>query len=203
VRRAIFATLALLLRTSIAGAQLGELQFGVLAGYAEKESHHAGVGLTFAVVPGRVTYLGLRYVHYAGGTVRREDVKTGTDYNVETRARLIAADLGFQFPVGRFELVLGSSLGVTAFRQEVRQVMGTTLGSPHVGDAWEFTAAPGATLFIRAGRFLIAPEFQWMFAGSPDIEYIELGMFTPYVASSGPHLSLRFVVPFEIDRIRQ
>jgi len=190
--RAILAGLALVFRTSIAVAQLGELQLGVIGGYGEPESHGAGGGFTLAVVPGRVSYLGLRYFYSTGGTTSIPGNVPTQD--VRTRSQLIAADLGLQVPVGSFELVIGSSFGATAFRQEQ---------NPQVVTAWEFTVAPTATLFIRAGRLLLAPEFQWIFAGSPGFNDSSNPEFKVKVAHSGAQLNLRIVLPFEIDRIRQ
>ena len=56
--------------------------------------------------------------------------------------------------------------------------------------------APSITAYFRVGRFLIAPEFQWGLAGVPTSA-------NSHVSYRGPLFYMRFVLPFEIDRIRQ
>ena len=165
-----------------AQAQMGELHFGVIGGYGVAASYRGGAGVTIAVVPGRIVFLGLRYVHHWGSSFDTANV------TIHPRSETVAADLGFQFPFGNVEVVIGASLGSTHFEQDVPDSTGKTEG-------WEFLVAPSLTAYFRLGRFLIAPEFQWGLAGDPDL----LGP-TPHL---GPVIYLRLVLPIEIGRIRQ
>lgn len=170
-----------------AAAQLGELHFGVIGGYGVADSYRGGAGVTIAVAPGRVSFLGLRYVYHWGSTSRSDTVP---NLEFRTSSQTIAADLGFQFPIGRIEVVLGTSIGSVRFQQDSLRP-----GSPPVPvDAWEFLVAPSLTAYFRVGRFLIAPELQWSLAGDPDLG--------EHVSHRGPAFYLRLVLPFEIDRIK-
>lgn len=172
-----------------AAAQLGELHFGVIGGYGVAESYRGGAGLTFAVVPGRVSFLGLRYVYHWGSTTPPD----ATGFAAHTTSATIAADLGVQIPIGSIEFVIGTSIGSVRFQQD-SLLPGTRAVPPETTEAWEFLVAPSLTAYFRVGRFLIAPEFQWGLAGDPD-----LGI---HVTHRGPAFYLRLVLPFEIDRIR-
>ena len=67
MRRALVTLLSCTV-TGMAHAQLGELHFGVIAGYGGPESYRSGAGITVAAVPGRLAYLGLRYMYHWGST---------------------------------------------------------------------------------------------------------------------------------------
>jgi hypothetical protein len=189
-----FAALVAVLITvpAAAHAQLGEIQAGIITGYGTADSYRGGAGVSIAMVPGRIAYAGLRYVYHWGS----DSVIPGgssSDLRISTDSRIIAADLGFQFPIGSAELVLGGSIGATGFHQtQVRMDPGGTTATTA---AWEFTAAPSITMYFRLGRILIAPEIQWDLAGDPD--------FPVHVPHRGPLFYLRLVLPFEVDRIRQ
>jgi len=173
-----------------AHAQLGEIHVGIITGYGTADSYHGGAGVSIAMVPGRLAYAGLRYVYHWGNTTT---VPGGSGGQVATDSRIIAADLGVQFPVGSAELVLGGSIGATGFHQKPVHV--PPGGETGTRAAWEFTAAPSVTMYFRLGRILLAPEIQWDLAGDPD--------FPVHVAHRGPLFYLRLVLPFEVDRIRQ
>jgi hypothetical protein len=186
VRAAFLVCAAVAATPAGAAAQLGELHFGVIGGYGVAESYRGGAGLTFAVVPGRVSFLGLRYVYHWGST----SPSTNANLEFRTSSQTIAADLGVQIPIGSIELVIGTSLGSVRFQQDSLKA-----GAPPVPvDAWEFLVAPSLTAYFRVGRFLLAPEFQWGLAGDPDLDH--------HVSHLGPVFYLRLVLPFEIDRIR-
>lgn len=176
---------------SAALAQLGELHFGVIGGYGIADSYRGGAGLSIAVVPGRIGYAGARYVYHWGSTITIPG--DAADFEILTWSQTLAADLGLQFPFGRVELVIGASLGVVRFQQRLLQLLEPEMPSKTM-EAWEFLVAPSLTAYFRAGRFLIAPEFQWGLAGDPD--------FPVDVSHRGPAFYLRLVLPFEIDRIR-
>lgn len=177
-----------------ARAQLGELHFGLIAGYGAPESYRSGAGVTVAAVPGRLFYMGLRYVHHWGSTTETSDGSTPVQY--ETTSSVITADLGVDIPVGPAELVAGASIGTTRFHQ-LGQRLGVAgvAGEPFTETAWEFTVSPTVTVYFRAGRILVAPELSWSLAGDPD--------FVMHASHRGPIFYLKLVVPFEVDRIRQ
>lgn len=170
-----------------AAAQLGELHFGAIGGYGVAESYRGGAGITFAVVPGRVSFLGLRYVYHWGSTVPKPD------FEARISSQTVAADIGLQFPIGKVEMVIGTSIGSVRFQQDSIPLV-TPATPPTMTYAWEFLVAPTLTAYFHAGRFLLAPEFQWGLAGDPD-----LGV---HVSHRGPVFYLRLILPVEIDRIR-
>ena len=186
----LFAVLAATAAPAELQAQLGEFHVGAIAGFGTADSYRAGGGVTIAVVPGRISFLGLRYVWQGGSD--QTIAGNAQDFEVRTNSTTIAADLGLQFPVGGAELVIGASLGTVRFHQEFVSASSATTEEVV---AWEFMAAPSITAYFRVGRFLIGPEFQWGLAGNPD--------FPVNLSHQGPLFNLRFVLPFEIDRIRQ
>lgn len=192
MKAAMLVCVAAAAAPSAARAQLGELQFGIIGGYGSAESYRGGAGLSIAVVPGRIAYLGARYVYHWGSTTTIPG--NAADFEIRSWSETVSADLGLQFPIGRVELVIGASLGSVRFQQNRLQLLVPETPS-ETTEAWEFLVAPSVAVYFRAGRLLIAPEFQWGLAGDPD--------FPVHVSHRGPAFYLRVVVPFEIDRIRQ
>jgi hypothetical protein len=178
----------LAMRTGTLEGQLGEFHVGAVAGYGTGNAWQGGAGLIVAVVPGRLAYLGLRWVRHAGAPQRT----AGEDASREatTRAQVLAADLGFQFPAGGVEVVPGVSLGAARLSQRIAG----GVASPETHGSWEFHAAPSLAVYVPVHRILLAPEVQFALTGDPD--------FRPRAGVRGPVFYLRVVIPFEIDRIR-
>jgi len=193
----LIAILASGMAPTSAHAQLGEFHLGVIAGYGTPDAYRAGAGVSIAIVPGRLAFLGLRYVYHWGTTV---PLPTDPGYNVRNTSATLAADLGVQLPVGPAELVIGGSLGTVKFQQE--SIYLAAPGNPPTEMvAWEFLAAPSVAVYFRVGPILIAPEFQWGLAGDPGFD--KRDPQGQHVSIRGPLFYMRFVLPFEIDRIRQ
>lgn len=173
-------------------AQLGEAQFGGIASYGTGSAWHGGAGLIAGVGAGRLIYVGARSVYHFGSSAVQTD--TGGTFQVRDRAQTFAADVGLQYPVGAAELVAGVTIGAVRFAQNAEPVSSGT-GAPQSSSRVEFLMAPNVSVQLRVSRFLLIPEFVYSFAGSPDMRWP--------VDSKGPILSLRVVMPFEVQRIRR
>jgi len=173
-------------------AQLGEAQFGGIASYGTGSAWHGGAGLIAGVGAGRLIYVGARWVYHFGSSAVQTD--TGGTFKVLNRAQTFAADVGLQYPVGPAELVVGVTIGAVRFAQRAEPVSPGT-GAPQSSTRVEFLLAPNVSVQLRVSRFLLIPEFMYSFAGSPDLRWP--------VHHQGPLLSLRVVMPFEVQRIRR
>jgi len=172
-------------------AQLGELHFGAIGSYGAGAAYGGGAGLIASYSPGRLAYVGMRWIYYAGSEAERSD-STGS-FEVTTRAQLFGADLGLEYPLGGMELVGGLTLGAMRFWQ------GTTpVASPEAtavsAVSMEFVVAPMVMLEIRAGPVMLIPQASYYFAGEPDFRWP--------VDHNGFAASLMVVIPIETDRIR-
>lgn len=162
--------------TSPVQAQLGELQFGVVASYGAGEAYGPGAGLLLGVATGRLAYVGLRWTYHAGAT----------KLDVTNRVQAFAVDLGVVVPVGKVEVVPGLGLGALRFAQRAPGV------SEH---ATEFLATLGVSVEVHAGRGALIPELQYSLAGDPEL--------ARPVRHRGLVASLRLVIPIEVGRIRR
>ncbi len=157
-------------------AQLGELQAGVVASHGTAEAYGPGGGLVLGVATGRLAYVGLRWLYYAGATAA----------GVTNRVQDVAVDLGVMIPVGKLDVLVGASLGAARFAQRV-------------GGAWvrkvEFLAAPGVAVEMRVAGVALIPELQYNLSGDPD--------FVHPVQPRALVASLRLVLPIEVGRIRR
>jgi hypothetical protein len=91
-------------------------------------------------------------------------------------------------------LVAGVTIGAVRFSQQGEPVSPTT-GPPQSSSRVEFLLAPNLSVQLRVSRFLVIPEFVYSFAGSPDQRWP--------VDHNGAIVSLRVVMPFEVQRIRR
>jgi hypothetical protein len=173
-------------------AQLGEAQFGAIASYGTGSAWHGGAGLIAGVGAGRLIYVGARWVYYFGSSAVQTDPGGGGTFEVRDRAQIFAADVGLQYPVGAAEVVAGVTIGAVRFSQQSEPTGG---GTPQSSARVEFLFAPNFSAQLRVSRFLLIPEFVYSFAGSPDMRWP--------VDHQGPILSLRVVIPFEVQRIRR
>jgi len=172
-------------------AQLGEVRIGVIGSYAVSDAYRSGGGLTLGYAPGRLAYMGVRWIYYVGSTEALAD--DAGSYDVTNRAQLFGADLGLEFPLGSMELVVGGTLGAVHYSQHTEPTGASTSGSESAG-ATEFVAAPMAILHIRIGPVMVAPQLAYYVAGAPDLRWS--------VGGSGPALSCSILLPIETDRIR-
>jgi hypothetical protein len=172
-------------------AQLGEVRIGAIGSYAVSDAYRSGVGLTLGYAPGRLAYMGVRWVYYVGSTEALVD--NAGSYDITNRTQLFGADLGLEFPLGSMELVVGGTLGAVRYSQHTEPTGASTSGSESAS-ATEFVAAPMAILHIRIGPIMVAPQVAYYFAGSPDLRWS--------VGGSGPALSCAVILPIETDRIR-
>jgi hypothetical protein len=168
--------------TALSG-QLGELQVGAVASYGLRDPYRAGAGLVFGVAPGRLVYVGLRWIYYAGAT-------TGAD--VRNRAQVFATDFDVQVPVkgGLLEMRPGIGIGMVQFAQRGQPAIGVVSGHSK-----EFFAAPGVALQMSAGRVAVIPELQYYFTGHSELPWP--------VHNKGLAISVRLVFLSEIRRIRR
>ena len=173
-----------------AGAQMGEAHFGVVGSFGAGSAYQGGAGLTASYAPGRLAYMGLRWIYYGGSTDRRAD-STGS-WDVTTRAQLYGADLGLEFPVGALELVGGVTLGMVRFWQGAEAV-GVSGVTPPNEIGTSFILAPTVMAEIRTGPLMLIPQVAYYFAGSPDFHWP--------VGHDGWALSLMLVLPLETHRI--
>jgi hypothetical protein len=172
-----------------AAAQLGEVRMGAIGSYVAADAYRAGAGVTLGYAPGRLAWLGLRWIYHFGSTNRTGE---GTaSYDVTDRAQLFGADLGLEFPLGVMEIVVGGTLGAVRFSQHTEAA---SMPAAEGEIATEFVVAPVAMLHIRAGPLMLVPQATWYFAGSPDLRWP--------VDHAGPAASLAIVYPIETDRIR-
>jgi len=183
--------LLLVLLPAPVAAQLGEVRIGVIGSYAVSDAYRAGGGITLGYAPGRLAYMGVRWIYYVGSTEALAD--DAGSYDVTNRAQLFGADLGLEFPLGSMELVVGGTLGAVHYSQHTQPTGASTSGSESAG-ATEFVAAPMAILHVRIGPVMVAPQLAYYFAGAPDLRWS--------VGGSGPALSCSILLPFETDRIR-
>ncbi len=175
----------------LAEAQLSELHFGAIGSFGTGDAYQAGAGLTASYSPGRLAYMGLRWIYYFGSTEQLTD--TSGSYDVTTRAQLFAADLGLEFPVGRLEIVGGMTIGAVRFWQGTTPAA-TPTAAPIGAIGTEFMVAPTVLVEIRAGPVMFIPQVAYYFSGSPDLRWP--------VDHDGLALSLLLVIPIETDRIR-
>jgi hypothetical protein len=169
-------TLGTLLLTSALLAQVGEVQFGVVASAGTGAAYGPGAGAVLGVAAGRLAYVGLRWAYHQGTT----------QGGVTSRAQVFAVDLGVLIPVGALEVVPGLSFGAVRFAQR----------APGIADhATEFLAAPGVSVEVQVWRVALIPELQYHLAGEPALP-------SP-VDHRGLVGSLRLVIPLEIGRIRR
>ncbi len=173
-------------------AQLGEAQYGVIGSYGTSNAWHGGAGLIVGVGAGRLIYVGARWVYYFGSSAVQTD--TGGTFDVRDRAQIFAADVGLQYPLGATELVAGVTIGAVRFAQHAEPVSPGT-GPLQSSSRVELLLAPNLSVQLRVSPFLLIPEFVYSFAGSPDLRWP--------VQHQGPLLSLRVVLPFEVQRIRR
>ena len=168
--------------TALAG-QLGELQVGVVASYGVRDPYRAGAGLVFGVAPGRLVYVGLRWIYYGGAT---------SGAAVRNRAQVFATDLDVQIPIsaGRLELRPTIGLGMVQFVQHGHPLTGDVSGHSK-----EFFAAPGVALQLSAGRIAVIPEIQYYFTGRSELSWP--------IHNKGLAASVRLVFLSEIRRIRR
>ncbi|HET9384345.1 MAG TPA: hypothetical protein VFO67_04295 [Gemmatimonadales bacterium] len=190
-RWGVALALGQVLLTADLAAQLGEAQFGVIGSYGTSSAWHGGAGLIAGVGAGRLIYVGARWVYYFGSSAVQTD--PGGTFEVRDRAQIFAADVGLQYPLGATELVAGVTIGAVRFAQRAEPVSAT--GTPQSSSGVEFLLAPNCSVQLRVSRFLLIPEFVYSFAGSPDLRWP--------VQHQGPLLSLRVVMPFEVQRIRR
>ena len=178
--------LALLCVTpSALSAQLGEMQVGAIASYGMRDPYRAGGGLVLGVAPGRLVYVGLRWIYYGGAT-------TGGAANVRNRAQVFATDFDVQVPLrgGLLELRPSVGMGMVQFAQ--RSGAQTSVVSEY---SKEFFAAPGLALQLSAGRIGVVPELQYYFTGHSELTWP--------VHNKGLAFSVRLVFLSEIRRIRR
>jgi hypothetical protein len=167
-----------------AQAQLGELQAGVIAGYGTGDASGRGAGLVLGVAPGRIAYVGLRWIYHAGTTKLRGPVPS----EVRTRGQVFAVDLGVQIPARGLEIVPSVSVGVNQFTQRAVQPSAS-------GHSREFLMAPGVAVEMHVGRIALIPEMQYYLAGSPNLPWP--------VDHRALVASVRLVFLSEIRRIRR
>lgn len=166
-------------------AQLGELQVGALASYGVKDPYQAGAGVVLGVATGRLLYVGLRWIYYAGAT-------SGDSAEVSNRAQVFATDLNVQIPVrgGLMELRPGIEIGMVQFTQRISTPTGVVSEYSK-----ELFAAPGLALQFSTDRLALIPEVQYYFTGHSE-------MAAP-VHNKGVAFSVRLVYLSEIGRIRR
>jgi hypothetical protein len=174
-----------------AQAQLGEAHFGIVGSFGSGDAYQGGGGVTASYQPGRLAYVGLRWIYYGGSSALVGD-STG-NYDVTTRAQLFGADLGLEYPLGNVEVVGGLTLGAMRFSQGTTPVNAS--GATAVNDvATEFIVAPTIRAEFRTGPLMLIPEVGYYFAGSPDMRWP--------VGNQGWVTSLLVVIPIETRRIR-
>ena len=184
-------TSALLAVASPAAAQLWEVHLGTVGSYGTAAARGFGAGLVIGLVPGRLAYAGLRWTYFGGATSTRGLAPSATD--VRDQAQTLSLDLALVIPKGPVEVMPGFGIGAARFVQDAR-----ASGS---GAAWrtstttELFVTPGVAVQIPLGGVAIIPEIQYCIAPHPRLPYP--------VEHQGLLLSVRAVVTFETDRIRQ
>lgn len=183
MRRSVLVALVCVVPSALS-AQLGELQVGALASYGVSDPYGAGAGLVLGIAPGRLVYVGLHWIYYAGSTYQ---------VDVTNRAQVFATDLGVQIPLrggSVMELRPGIALGVVRFAQHGSDTTGTFSDY-----SAEFFAAPGIALQLSSARIAIIPQVAYYFTGHTEMTWP--------VQNKGVAFSLRFVYLSEIGRIRR
>ena len=177
--------------TALAG-QLGELQVGVVASYGMRDPYRAGGGLVLGVAPGRLVYVGLRWIYYVGATTAESGPPAGGPSDVTNRAQVFATDFDVQIPIsaGRLELRPTIGLGMVQFVQHGHPLTGDVSGHSK-----EFFAAPGVALQLSAGRIAVIPEIQYYFTGHSELSWP--------IHNTGLAFCVRLVFLSEIRRIRR
>ena len=189
--RIAILTAALLGVASPAAAQLWEVHLGAVGSYGSADAHGAGIGPVIGVMPGRLLYAGLRWTYFAGTTAT--DSSTATTTDIRNQAQTLSLDLGLVIPKGPTEIMPGVGIGLTRFVQDAR-----ASGS---GAAWQTSTAtellitPGIAVLIPFGRMAIIPEVQYALCPHPRVPFP--------MDHQGLLLSVRTVITFETDRIRQ
>jgi hypothetical protein len=173
-------------------AQLGELQVGAVTSYGTSTPYHTGAGLVFGVAPGRLVYVGLRWIYYAGTTTAALASPSAGPADVRNRAQVFASDYDVEIPIysGLLELRPSIGLGIVRFAQRGRSMSGVI--ATH---SKEFIAAPGVALQISAGRVGVIPEIQYYFTGHTELPWP--------VRNKSLALSVSVVFLSEIRRIRR
>jgi len=184
VKRSLLLALVCVTPTAL-WAQLGELQVGAIASYGMRDPYRAGGGLVLGVAPGRLVYVGLRWISYSGAT-------TGGSANVTNRAQVFATDFDVQIPLRGGVLEMRPSIGL-GMVQFVQRGSGTT--GPVSGYSKEFFTAPGVALQLSADRIALIPELQYYFTGHSELTWP--------VHNKGLAFSVRLVFLSEIRRIRR
>jgi len=191
MKQYLLLSLAAVTPTALVG-QLGELQVGAIASYGMRSPYRAGAGLVLGVAPGRLVYVGLRWIYYGGATTAESGPPSGTPTDVTNRAQVFATDLDVQIPIsaGRLELRPTIGLGMVQFAQRGHPVTGDALGYSK-----EFFAAPGVALQLSTGRIAVIPEIQYYFTGHSELSWP--------IHNKGLAASVRLVFLSEIRRIRR
>lgn len=184
MRPILCALCVLAIAVEPAHAQLAETQVGVVGGYSNGHAYGPGAGLTVGVAPGRLVYVGLRWMYYFGVPEHRGVAAT----EVRTKTQVITVDLGVQIPAGTLEVIPDISLGWNQFTQRASQPSAS-------GYSKEFFAAPGVAVELRVARLGLIPEIQYIFAGSPELPW--------RVEHRGLLFSVRCVYLGELKRIRR
>ncbi len=168
---------------SALSAQLGELQVGAIASYGMRDPYRGGGGLVLGVAPGRLVYVGLRWIYYGGAT---------TSAGVRNRAQVFATDFDVQVPLrgGLLELRPSMGIGMVQFAQHSGAPPGTVSEYSK-----EFFAAPGVALQLSAHRVAVIPELQYYFTGHSELTWP--------IHNKGLAFSVRLVFLSEIRRIRR
>ena len=181
MKRSLLMALVCVTPTALS-AQLGELQVGAIASYGLRDPYRSGAGAVLGVAPGRLVYVGLRWIYYDGATT----------FNVRNRAQVFATDFDVQIPLRGGVLEMRPSIGL-GMVQFVQRGSGTT--GPVSGYSKEFFAAPGVALQLSAARVALIPELQYYFTGHSELTWP--------VHNKGLAFSARLVFLSEIRRIRR
>ena len=189
--RCVFSILLLAALAAPAHAQLGEAHLGAVGSFATGSAYQGGAGLTASYAPGRLAYMGVRWIYYLGSIERHSDA--AGNWDVTTRAQLFGADVGIQMPLGEMEFVAGATLGPMRFSQRA-SLVGDAASSSIKEFGTEFVVAPRLMFEIRTGPVKIIPEVSYYFSGSPDLRW--------HVGNQGLAMSMLVVIPLETDRIR-
>ena len=177
---------------TLLSAQLGEFQIGVVGSYGRRDPYREGAGLALGVAPGRLVYVGLRWIYYRGATTAQFAPPPAGPAQVWNHAQVFATDLDLQIPAlgGLLETRPTVGLGVVRFAQR-----GRPAGGEISAQSKEFFAAPGLALQLNAGRIAVIPQLQYYFTGRTELSWP--------VHNKSLALSLRLVWWSEVRRIRR
>lgn len=191
MRQYLLASLLCVVPTVLV-AQLGELQVGVVASYGTSGPYREGAGLVLGVAPGRIVYVGFRWIYYRGTTTAEFAPPPAGPADVLNRAQVFATDLDVQIPAagGAIEIRPTIGLGMVRFAQRGRPAAGEI--SAH---SREFFAAPGLAVQFSVGRVAVIPQMQYYFTGHSELTWP--------VRNKGLAVSVRLVFLSEIRRIRR